>query len=340
MIEASVPESGREYAVAEIVPQRGRTSSPVTRSRITTTVALVTAAVALAACGSGPDRAERRSASTTAISTPPTVDHARMHHGSVPTSTSPTTRAPVPGATAAPTPGPTQPQPATAPGPDPAPTPTTAEPTTPPSPTTTVMPFDPNAPIDLSGTPGVTPAQVTAAETLLRTTLTVLPRFATTAAAYAAGYRSIGDALTGDEHWINWDYLDDGRVFDPRYPESLVYRVPRSGYPKLEAAMFMLPTGSTFVDIPPLYRSALTQFHVHRDICFAGTADPLQRVVAGFANSAGECPVGTTADGNVPMLHVWIVPHPCGPFAALEGIGAGQVSDGETHNCDTLHSGH
>jgi len=331
MIETSVAEAGRRYAGAGL-PQRGRTSSPVTHSRITTTLALVTAAVALAACGSGPDRAERRSASTTAKSTPTAVDHARMHHGSVPTSTSPTTSAPVPSATAAPTPGPTQPQPTA-----PTPTPATVPATTPP---TTVKPFDPNAPIDLSGTPGVTPAQVTAAETLLRTTLTVLPRFATTAAAYAAGYRSIGDALTGDEHWINWAYLDDGRVFDPRYPESLVYRVPRSGYPKLEAAMFMLPTGSTFVDIPALYRSPLTQFHVHRDICFARTVDPLQRVVAGFANSAGECPAGTTADGNVPMLHVWIVPHPCGPFAALEGIGAGQVADGETHNCDTLHSGH
>ena len=336
LIERSVPDSGREHAVAEIVPQRGGTSSPVTRSRITATAAILTAAVALAACGSGPDRAERRSASTTASSTPTTVDHARIHHGSVPTSASPTTRAPVPGATAAPTPGPTQPQPQPQPT-APVPSPTTVPATTPP---TTVKPFDPNAPIDLSGTPGVTPAQVTAAETLLRTTLTVLPRFATTAAAYAAGYRSIGDALTGDEHWINWAYLDDGRVFDPRYPESLVYRVPRSGSPKLEAAMFMLPTGSTFVDIPPLYRSPLTQFHVHRDICFAGTVDPLQRVVAGFANSAGECPAGTTADGNVPMLHVWIVPHPCGPFAALEGIGAGQVADGETHNCDTLHSGH
>ena len=23
------------------------------------------------------------------------------------------------------------------------------------------------------------------------------------------------------------------------------------------------------------------------------------------------------------MIHVWIEPHPCGPFAALEGVGRG-----------------
>ncbi len=29
------------------------------------------------------------------------------------------------------------------------------------------------------------------------------------------------------------------------------------------------------------------------------------------------------------MIHVWITPHPCGPFAALEGVGAGQIAAGE-----------
>ena len=37
------------------------------------------------------------------------------------------------------------------------------------------------------------------------------------------------------------------------------------------------------------------------------------------------------------MLHVWITPHPCGPFAALEGVGAGQIKEGETRLCDTAH---
>jgi hypothetical protein len=40
------------------------------------------------------------------------------------------------------------------------------------------------------------------------------------------------------------------------------------------------------------------------------------------------------------MIHVWITPHPCGPFAALEGVAAGQVREGEEHLCNTLHGGH
>ena len=37
------------------------------------------------------------------------------------------------------------------------------------------------------------------------------------------------------------------------------------------------------------------------------------------------------------MIHVWIQKHPCGPFAALEGVGAGQVKPGETAACDHAH---
>ena len=37
------------------------------------------------------------------------------------------------------------------------------------------------------------------------------------------------------------------------------------------------------------------------------------------------------------MIHVWITPHPCGPFAALEGVGAGAISAGEERWCDHAH---
>ena len=88
-------------------------------------------------------------------------------------------------------------------------------------------------------------------------------------------------------------------------------------------------------DIPDLFNSPLTQFHVHNNICFAETSDPLQKVFAGLTDSNGNCPTGTELAGNVPMLHVWIEKNPCGPFAALSGIAAGQVPPGETPNCDT-----
>ena len=37
------------------------------------------------------------------------------------------------------------------------------------------------------------------------------------------------------------------------------------------------------------------------------------------------------------MIHVWITPTPCGPFAALEGVGAGTVLEGEERWCDHAH---
>jgi hypothetical protein len=40
------------------------------------------------------------------------------------------------------------------------------------------------------------------------------------------------------------------------------------------------------------------------------------------------------------MVHVWIVGNPCGPFAALEGVGGGQVAPGEPVNCDDAHGTH
>jgi hypothetical protein len=50
-----------------------------------------------------------------------------------------------------------------------------------------------------------------------------------------------------------------------------------------------------------------------------------------------ECRPGTVRKAVVPMIHVWIVKHPCGPFAALEGIGGGQIKEGETKLCDHAH---
>jgi hypothetical protein len=200
-------------------------------------------------------------------------------------------------------------------------------------PSTTVKPFDPKGPIDLAGTPGVTHAEQMRAEKLLHTTITDLPKYDDPVAAQAAGYRSIGDAVTGDEHFVKWSYVDDGDILDPKKPESLVYEW-RNGKQSLVAAMYMLPFGSHFTDIPDV-GGALTQWHVHRDLCL--TDDPEQKLVAGLTSLDGVCPAGTAKAGDTPMLHVWIVPNRCGPFAALEGVGAGQVPEGQTRLCDTAH---
>jgi hypothetical protein len=186
--------------------------------------------------------------------------------------------------------------------------------------------------IDLRGTAGVTPAEQHRAEKLIRATIAGLRRYASPSAAYAAGYRWIGDRVNV-EHYVNWAYTDDGHILDPLRPESIVYQ-RRGGTLRAVAAMYQLPFGSSFADVPDVGGS-LTQWHVHANLCL--TDNPQQKILAGFTAISGSCPSGTSKASNTPMLHVWIVPTPCGPFAALEG-GIGQVPAGETRRCDTRYA--
>ncbi len=199
-------------------------------------------------------------------------------------------------------------------------------------------PYDPSKPIDLGGYPGVTPAEQARAEKLVRDTLRDLPKYADVNVAYADGYRSIGDALTGDEHYVKWAYANDGRILDTKHPESLVYEM-RNGKKTLVAAMFSMPFGSRFTDVPDV-GGPLTQWHVHNDLCLADSPrDPLQKVLSGATTINGPCPPGSSKAGAAPMLHVWIVPNKCGPFAALDGVGGGQIPPGQERLCDTIHGG-
>ncbi|MDQ1510725.1 MAG: hypothetical protein QOG50_2569 [Actinomycetota bacterium] len=186
--------------------------------------------------------------------------------------------------------------------------------------------------IDLSGTPGVTPVEQHRAEKLIKDTIVALHRFEFPFAAYAAGYRSIGDHVTV-EHYVNWSYTNDGHILDPLRPESIVYQY-RGGTQRAVAAMYQLPFGSTFANVPDV-GGPLTQWHAHANLCL--TDNPEQKVLSSFTTISGSCPPGTSKASNTPMLHVWIVPTPCGPFAALEG-GTGQVPAGQTRRCDTRYA--
>jgi hypothetical protein len=189
--------------------------------------------------------------------------------------------------------------------------------------------------IDLSGHPGTTPAQQRAAEELLRNTIRTLPRWADYETAVRDGFVTLDGGIVGVDHMMHWDWLNDGRVFDPSHPESLVYRVdPTSGARTLEAAMFFLPDGATIDNTPDTFGS-LVQYHVHGDLCFERGATTNLR---GLVDASGNCPPGTEKLPN-PMAHVWIVPHECGPFASLEGIGGGQTKSG-TPDCDSGHGSH
>lgn len=194
--------------------------------------------------------------------------------------------------------------------------------------------YDPTKPIDLSGVPGVTPEQQAAAENLVAVTVVRLPKWSNPADAEAAGFRSIGDGATGTEHYLQWDWINDAIVLDPDFPESLVYEPQPDGTKKLVSAMYMLPS-SIALDQAPVLGGALTQWHIHDNLCF--TEDPTAPRVAGLTNAQGECPSALKKFPPAAMIHVWITTNPCGPFAALEGVGAGQIVAGEDRLCDRVH---
>ena len=202
--------------------------------------------------------------------------------------------------------------------------------------TSAPKPYDPTMPIDLSGTPGVTPQQQAAAENLIATTLVRLPMWSDYKVAEAFGFRSIGDAGTGHEHFIQWDWINDDVILDPDRPESLVFEPQPDGSKKLVSAMYMLPGNVALEDVPDI-GGALMQWHIHDNLCF--TNDPVQPRVAGQTSPDGSCPNGLVKKEPAPMIHVWITPHECGPFAALEGVGAGQIVAGEERLCDHQHGG-
>ena len=170
----------------------------------------------------------------------------------------------------------------------------------------------------------VTPEQRAAADKLLADNKALLPQWADSAKAEAAGFRSIGDGVTGNEHLINWAWINDSTVLDPNHPESLVYRPTPTGR-VLEAAMYMVPVGTADKDLPDI-GGTLTQWHIHNNLCMSPERivnGAPQRSVVGVTSNNGPCAQGERLP-TTQMLHVWIVPNRCGPFSALEGIGGGQ----------------
>jgi hypothetical protein len=193
-------------------------------------------------------------------------------------------------------------------------------------------PWDPAEPIDLSGVPGVSVSQELRSMILIEDTLRELPRFADPADAIAAGYTSIGDAGTGSEHFINSALIDDDVLLDPSAPESLVYSVV-DGQRTLAGAMFIASPRPA--DDPSLteWAGPLMTWHKHDNLCWDLDANGEAKVV-GVIDAQGNCARGIRAGGESPMVHVWITPHPCGVFAALEGVGAGTAAITDDNRVD------
>jgi hypothetical protein len=159
----------------------------------------------------------------------------------------------------------------------------------------------------------LTKAQRAAAVKLIEDTTAGMAAFTDQAAVEAAGYRSIGDQVTGYEHFINFGYLRDGIDVDPTKIESVVFEVKPDGTKRVATAMYILSVGETMADAPDI-AGPLTTWHDHQDLCWGAGG----KVVGLFRD--GKCSAGTLVP-TPPMLHVWMIDHPCGPFSGLEGHG-------------------
>lgn len=181
----------------------------------------------------------------------------------------------------------------------------------------------PTGPIISLDDPRVTAQQRDIAQNLITTTTAGMAPFTTEAQVMAAGYTSIGDGgADGYEHFVNWSYLTDSYELDPTRIESIVMKKTPGAPKTVVSAMYILKLGTTMANVPPL-AGPLTTWHDHQNLCFEGT-----RLVGTTVD--GVCTRGTLLP-TPPMLHVWLVPHPCGPFAGIETHGGDACGGHDGH---------
>jgi hypothetical protein len=156
-----------------------------------------------------------------------------------------------------------------------------------------------------------TPDARARAEQLLLDTTEAMKAYPDEAAVQAAGFISIGDGVTGWEHYIHVDRILDPAVLDPAGIESIVLRVAPDGTKEVASAMYLMPFGTTMADVPDI-AGDLTTWHDHQNLCWDGAT------VVGTTDATGACARGEFRPTQ-PMLHVWVTEHECGPFAGIEG---------------------
>ena len=148
--------------------------------------------------------------------------------------------------------------------------------------------------------------QVTAARELYNETANAIAPYRDWRTAWAAGYRPGGSQSSPATHWMNQRYVDAGYVMDPKHPQGLVYANSKHG-PVLIGAMFQMKSLGQFGPDPG---GPLTAWHQHQNICFTPFG-----VEFSLMSPTVTCPVGSIDISAPPMLHVWIVDNPGGPFA-------------------------
>ena len=141
--------------------------------------------------------------------------------------------------------------------------------------------------------------EIAAADELYWEVVAELEQYQDVRVAAAAGYEV--DKLTGLEaHADNPRFKNDGHVFDPERPETLVYADGPNG-PVLLGAMFQT---DDFKEPGPAIGGPLTVWHAHDHICF-GFLPP---ALTSFGSPTGMCPLGTvTMALSGEMIHVWTI---------------------------------
>jgi hypothetical protein len=134
-------------------------------------------------------------------------------------------------------------------------------------------------------------------------------RFTDPERAQEAGYLPLEPpGLTSWQHLVNWPAIEDTTVLDPREPEALLYRV-ENGTWTLVAEVFLMPRRYTYANTPEIAEGGAI-WHTHPTACLTG--DPFVDPKLGTIDL--NCTHGKNFPDNL-MIHAWVVPNPCGPFA-------------------------
>jgi hypothetical protein len=143
---------------------------------------------------------------------------------------------------------------------------------------------------------GATADQVAETEGLIERTQAAVGRYGSIADAEAAGYVRVNR-----KHLMNLPFVADEHALDPDHIESLVVDEV-DGEERIVGGMYVMDVGTTVDDVPPL-GGPLVVWHSHGRLCVTPetTLLPVDR-------ATGECPEGTTAVDDIPMVHVWNEP--------------------------------
>ena len=151
-----------------------------------------------------------------------------------------------------------------------------------------------------------TPEQQAAASRLYEATAAAIEPYKDWHNAWAAGFRPGGSSTLPSTHWMNNANVQAGYVMDPRHPQGLVYANSHHG-PVLLGAMYQM---QRIGDFGPDPGGPLTAWHQHQNICFTPFGFEFS-----LMTPYSQCPLGAIDISASPMLHVWIVGNPQGPFA-------------------------